>query len=429
MSLNDSQITYCKKCLYPSNHALNITFNANGVCSGCLVHEEKDQYDWPEAFERLKSLVAGYQRDKDYDCIIPVSGAKDSYFIVHFVKNVLKLKPLLVSYNRHYNTALGVQNLERLRTRLGCDIVHQTMAPSKHKTLTQQTLQQLGSIHWPYLAGATVFPVQVAVRRNIPLIIWGAHQGVDQVGMFYHQDCVEMTRRYRREHDLLGMEAEDLVDKTPELTESLLSPLFYPTDQQLARSSVRGIYLNHYLFWDSKRQHERMINQYGYTPHTVLRTFDSYNDIDCRYYMDVHDHIKYLKFGYAKVVDQTCREIRLKRLTREDGLILCNHFLKQPVKQLDACLNWLELSRESFERMLAPFRDQRVWQNRHGQWHLRQPYYEQQSSASNSLEAILRRLSFQTNNTTQVSALSQHSQLLMRGWASDFSYDKKADYV
>ena len=69
----------------------------------------------------------------------------------------------------------------------------------------------MGSIYWHCIAGQTVFPVQIACKFKIPLIIWGAHQGVDQVGMFSHTDEVEMTRKYRKEHDLMGYEAEDLL--------------------------------------------------------------------------------------------------------------------------------------------------------------------------------------------------------------------------
>ena len=122
---------YCVRCLYPENHPLGLTFDEHGVCSGCRVHEEKDALDWAERLERLRKLVAPFRcRTRTiHDCIVPVSGARDSYFIVHVVKNILGLNPLLVTYNKHYNTRRGVRNLAYLRTIFDCDCLTQTVAP------------------------------------------------------------------------------------------------------------------------------------------------------------------------------------------------------------------------------------------------------------------------------------------------------------
>src|SRR3989344_6017835 len=167
---------YCTRCLYPANHPLHLTFDENGVCSGCRVHEEKDVLDWEVRFEHLKKITASYKNTsgRNYDCIVPVSGARDSYFIVHTVVKELGLRPLLVTYNKQYNTERGIRNLAYLRTLLGLDLMTMTVDPRKVKKITRVSLRKLGSMYWHCLAGQTVFPVQVAVRYKIPLIIWGA---------------------------------------------------------------------------------------------------------------------------------------------------------------------------------------------------------------------------------------------------------------
>jgi hypothetical protein len=193
------------------------------------VHEEKDQLNWSDRGAKLQVILNNYrnQSGKNYDCIIPVGGARDSYFIVHTVKNVFGMNPLLVTYNKQYNTDVGVRNLANLRTRFDCDIMTQTVNPEVVKKITRSTLRQFGSLYWHCLAGQTVYPVQVAVKFKIPLIIWGAHQGVDQVGMFSHLDEVEMTRKYRKEHDLLGCEADDLINDSDNITERDILPRRY----------------------------------------------------------------------------------------------------------------------------------------------------------------------------------------------------------
>ena len=176
---------YCTRCAYPANHALGITFNTDGLCSGCIVHEEKETLDWDARKAKLKTLLNSYKNTEkaQYDCIIPVSGGKDSFFIVDFIKNECGLNPLLVSYNRLYNTRAGIYNLERIRTDIGCDIITMTPDPESVKKIIRYTIEKRGSIHWAYLAGSTVFPVQMAVHKKVHLIIWGAHQGMNQVDM------------------------------------------------------------------------------------------------------------------------------------------------------------------------------------------------------------------------------------------------------
>ena len=362
---------YCKRCLYPENHPLNITFDEDGVCSGCRVHEEKDSLDWQSRFDKLKSILSNYKNisGNNYDCIIPVSGARDSYFIVHTIKNILGMNPLLVTYNKHYNTAEGIRNLANLRIQFDCDIMTLTVSPDIVKNITKATMRKFGSIYWHCLAGQTVYPVQMAVKFKIPLIIWGAHQGIDQVGMFSHLDEVEMTRKYRKEHDLMGYEAEDLVDEFDEINKEDIVQFVYPDDKEIERVGVRGIYLNNYIRWDSKKQHEQMIKMYGYESNELNRTFDTYNDIDCFNYADVHDYIKFTKYGFGKATDHASREIRLRRMTREQGMEFVKKYtLKEPIN-LKYFLEWLGITENSFHYIINQHRNKQIWKlNENWEW-------------------------------------------------------------
>jgi len=365
---------YCTRCLYPENHPLNIIFDDQGVCSGCRVHEEKDTLDWAERLERLKQIVEPFRATKRtiHDCVIPVSGARDSLFIVHFVKNVLGLNPLLVTYNMQYNTKIGIQNLDYMRTHLGCDLMTFTVSPEIVKRVTRETLRLRASMYWHCLAGTSVFPVKIATNFKIPLIIWGAHQGIDQVGMFSHLDEVEMTRKFRKEHDLMGLEAKDLAANSDILTLDDLEPFSYPHDEALEAVGVRGIYLGNYVRWDSKAQHEQMIQRYGYETTPQSRTFDTYNDVDSFHYSGVHDLIKFAKFGYGKVSDHASREIRLKRLSRRDGIELVKRYEHVIPKDLSKFLRWLDMDEATFWHHVNAHRDPRIWtQNSARQWILK----------------------------------------------------------
>jgi len=364
---------YCKRCLYPENHPLNIVFDEHGICSGCRVHEEKDTINWGPKEEKLRSILNQYKNisGNNYDCIIPVSGARDSFFIVHTIKNVYGLNPLLVTYNKHYSTPEGVRNLAKLRIEFDCDIMTLTVNPEIVKNITRATLRKFGSIYWHCLAGQTVFPVQMAVKFKIPLIIWGAHQGIDQVGMFSHQDEVEMTRKYRKEHDLMGFEAEDLIDEFDCINFEDVIQYIYPDDKEIERVGVRGIYLNNFIRWDSKIQHESMIKKFNYETKVQNRTFDTYNDVDCYNYSDVHDYIKFIKHGYGKVFDHATREIRLKRLTRDQGISLVKKYGFRQPQNLDLFLNWLGITENSFHYIINQHRNKQLWKlNENWVWEL-----------------------------------------------------------
>lgn len=365
---------YCARCLYPENHPLHLTFDEQGVCSGCRVHEEKDSLDWAPRARKLGNIFDSYRNKSgnNYDCIVPVSGARDSYFIVHTVKNVYGMNPLLVTYNKHYNTDVGIRNLAYLRMQFDCDLLTLTVSPETVKKLTRASLRKMGSLYWHCLAGQTVFPVQTAVKFKVPLIVWGAHQGIDQVGMFSHLDEVEMTRKYRKEHDLMGFEAEDLVDEFDGVAEREVVQYLYPSDRELERVGVRGIYLNNYLRWDTKAQHEQMIREFHYESLPQTRTFDTYNDVDCFNYSDTHDALKFLKHGYGKATDHACREIRLRRMTREEGMRLVSEYSQRPLRNLPAFLKWIGMTEASFHYIVDQHRNPDLWKrNANWDWELK----------------------------------------------------------
>jgi N-acetyl sugar amidotransferase len=355
----------CSRCLYTEAHPLGLTVDLDGVCSGCRVHEEKDRLDWTERWQRLQTLVAPYRSrsGEAYDCIVPVSGAQDSHWIVHLVKERLGLNPLLVNYNRYFNTELGIRNLANLRIRFDCDLVQQNVNPHSVKKLVRTTLREMGSVYWHCIAGQTVFPVQTAVRYQVPLIIWGAHQGLEQVGMFSHEHEVEMTRRYRKDHDLMGREADDLLSLFDTLNEGDIWQYRYPDDQALQQVGVRGIYLGNYVRWDPAAQHAQMAATKGYRSADFARSFDTYDFGDCWNYLGLHDQLKLYKHGYSKVTDHASREIRHGRLTREQALAWVRRCEQVAPANLDLFCQWLGMDPSGLRFMLDRWRNPTWWQS------------------------------------------------------------------
>lgn len=378
-----TEVQTCQRCLYTTDHPLGLTIDDEGICSGCRIHEEKDALDWQYRWSLLEKLVADY-RSKDvahYDCIVPVSGGYDSYYILHVVKNKLKLNPLLVTYNKYWNTPLGIRNLANLRIQFNCDILTQNVNPHSVKKIVKTSLQRLGSIYWHCIAGQTVFPVQTAVHYKIPLIIWGAHQGMEQTGMFSHEHEVEMTRRYRKDHDLMGFEADDLLSQFDVLNEDDIWQYRYPDDEDLHAIGVRGIYLNNYVRWDPKKQHELMIEKYNYQTTKFDRTFDHYDFVDCYNYMNLHDLLKFYKQGYSKVLDHACREIRHGRLHRDQAIRLVIHYQSQNIKYEQLFCDWLGVDQRGLQFVLDQYRNPKFWvQNEEREWFLKNGFLNEKAT-------------------------------------------------
>lgn len=379
---------FCQRCLYGENHPLGIVIADDGICSGCRVHEEKDSLDWGVRRKKLAALLGRYRGKSSsrYDCVVPVSGARDSYYIVHVLKREFGMNPLLVTYNKYWNTNTGHRNLAYLRTIFDADFY--SFLPNRDlvKAIVHRTLDLRGSIYWHVIAGQTVLPVQVAVRYKIPLVIWGHHQGLDQVGMYSHTDEVEMSRKYRKDHDLMGLEAEDLVSAATGLPERDLRSWCYPHDKDLQAVGVRGIYLGNYIRWDSRAQHEAMIERYGYESLVQQRTFDSYNDADCVHYSGLHDAIKQWKWGYGKVIDHASREIRLRRMTRQQGLEMAGRYADVRPHDTGLLLDWLSLGSDDLMAKIDAYRDPTVWSRKDdGTWHLRHRVQDATTAAAAAL--------------------------------------------
>jgi N-acetyl sugar amidotransferase len=355
-------IKYCTKCLYADTHPLGIVINENGICSGCEVHSEKYTLDWKDRLERLKKITNRYKSNfNNYDCIIPVTGGGDSYYIVHVVKNILKLNPLLVTYNNYYNSPLGIRNLANLRIKFDCDILFKNVNPISVKKITRYTLRKFHSLYWQSLAGQTVYPLHVAENLEIPLIIWGAHQGNEQVGMFKHEQEVEMTRRYRKDHDLMGYEAEDLLSAENDLTYDDIHEYIYPTDKSINRIGIRGIYLSNFIPWDPKKQHEKMIKLYNYNTCEFNRTFENYDHTNCNVYMNIHDYIKICKNGYSKVTDHASREIRHKRLDRNFAIRLVKKYELKNFKGKNLFNKWIGIKDANEDFFYDKIKNNKFW--------------------------------------------------------------------
>lgn len=361
---------YCKKCTYPIV-AVNLSMGDDGVCSGCVVHEEKDKVDWDAREKEFQELLNSYKNPdgSNYDLIIPVSGGKDSHFQVWYIKEKLGLNPLLVTYYSYNFPPVGDENMRNLSRVFGVDHYVFTPGLESIRKMNRAGFKKTGDMNWHYHCGIWTVPFQVAVAFKIPLVLYGEHGFLDLAGMYSFQDRPEFTIRDRKETGLRGYDWDDFVG-VEGLTERDLQWAKYPSDADIERIGVRGIFMGNYMYWDGNKNAVEMA-KYGFKPYPKpwARTYRRHSNVDDILENGVKDWLKFVKFGYGRCTDHTSKDIRLGLMTREEGIDLMKQY-EHVVgdESLEHFLNISQMEKDEFFRIADTFRDPRVWWIENGEW-------------------------------------------------------------
>lgn len=373
--------TYCSKCVYPDISAVPISFDENGVCTGCRVHEQKHKVNWDERWTYFKDLVGQYKSDHNYDILIPVSGGKDSYYQTHVAVKELGLKPLLVTYHGNNYLPEGERNLFRMREVF--DVDHIIVRPCVETLIKMNRLgfRVQGDNNWHAHCGIFTTPIQIAVRYKIPLMLWGEHGFMDLGGMYSYGDFVEFTAKHRLEHALRGYDWHDFTDAGLEklglgeyregLREKDLLWAKYPGDDEIDEVGVRGIYLSNFVNWDANNHVKTVIEEYGWEParQPFERTYRTMSNLDDMHENGIHDYMKFIKLGYGRATDHSCKDIRGGSMTRAKGIEMVHRYdAVKPRRDLERWLDYVGMSEQEFDVTADGFRDPRVWTVESGQW-------------------------------------------------------------
>jgi N-acetyl sugar amidotransferase len=372
---------YCSCCVYPAIAATPLTFDENDVCSGCRVALQKDKIDWRERRHLLRDITNEYRSTNNYDILIPISGGKDSYYQTHVAVHELGLKPLLVTYHGNNYLPEGEQNLQRMREVFDCD--HVTVKPGVDTLIKMNRLgfKVQGDMNWHNHCGIFTVPIQVAVRYKVPLILWGEHGFMDLGGMYSYNDFVEFTAKYRLEHALRGYDWHDFTDEGleklghPEWKEGLRTKDLlwaqYPADEEIDVVGVRGLYLSNFVPWDANEHVKLVMEKYQWMParQPFERTYRMFSNLDDIHENGIHDYLKFIKLGYGRGSDHSCKDIRGGLMTREQGIEMVRKYDHvKPLRDLKRWLEYVSMTEEEFDAICDTFRDKRVWRIESGQW-------------------------------------------------------------
>lgn len=334
---------YCRNCLLPDSKP-DLRLDENDICAACRSFERRADVDWRDRSKDFLRLVQDFGKNPSpYDCVVPVSGGKDSTYQVLKVKS-LGLNPLAVTSQTCDLTPIGRRNIDNLRA-LGVDHINVAPDPKIRAKLNRVGLTTVGDISWPEHVGIFTIPVRVAVWLKIPLVVWGENSQNEYGGPEEAAANAVLDRRWLEEFGgLLGLRVRD-IPQIDDMSETDLFLYTYPDDQELQELGLRGLFLGHFFPWDGlSNALAAQANGFETMGKAIEGSMVDYENLD-NYQTGIHDYFKFLKFGFGRVSDIASLHIRRGRLTREDGLRL--------VKGREGLFPWTYLGKP-IEEILEP---------------------------------------------------------------------------
>lgn len=363
--LKAPKMTYCTKCVYPIIAATPLTMDQHGVCSGCRTHEEQKKIDWARRHKMFEQLIDKYRsKDKsNYDLVIAVSGGKDSFYQAHLLCNVYKLKVLFVCYAENNHTEVGMRNIQRMKDCFKGDFLHLTPEVNVLKKLNRLGMLKCGDPNWHTHIGIMTFPIIMAAKFGVKLFIYGEHGFMNLGGMHSYNDLVEFTKKYRTEHMCRGFDWFDFCEESEGLTEQDFLWAKYPTDEEIERIGLRGIFIANYFGWNQLEHLQQMIDLYGFELYDQPfdRTYRKDSNINDIHDNGIHDYMKFIKFGYGRATDHVCRDIRNGAMNREQGIELVREYDHVIPGDIPKWLEYTGWTRTYMDEVADRFRDPRVW--------------------------------------------------------------------
>jgi N-acetyl sugar amidotransferase len=371
----DDTMKYCKRCVIPDKRP-GIRFDEEGVCQACGSAEKKKMTDWNIRLEELKTLCDRYRGGKGdyYDCIIAVSGGKDSHFQTYVMKDLMKMNPLLVSVDNLSWTETGRHNIQNLNEAFGCDIIFLSLNRRVAKKMVRKAFEKLGSPTWYWDRAVYVFPIRMAINMKIPLVVYGEN-------INYEYGGGQRVETYSAKDQIVNDVAKS-VDfdfwLDDEITMKDLNAIVYPSDEEIEAAQLEPIYLSYFMPWDGYKHH-LVAKRFGFK--TLAQEWkregyiEDYDQIDAPGYL-VHPWLKYPKFGHARTTDVCCYLIRTGRMSRETAVKLVKeHDHKLDERALKDFLEFTGYTAREFWDIVDRFYNREIFENIIGEWRLKEPIH------------------------------------------------------
>ena len=371
------EVKFCKLCTV-SNQRPRITFDENGVCSACHFAEfKRNQIDWDARNAELLALCDKHRKDNgEYDVIVPCSGGKDGSFVAHKLKYEYGMTPLAVTWAPLLPTTIGRQNLDAFIAS-GFDHVLGTPNPITTRRLTQLSFEHMGDPFQPFIYGQANYPMHMAVKHNVQLIMYGENGEVEYGGDMKNAFSPTRVIQDHDAHYFSGLPPESWQEFG--LTLSDLAPFTAPKFKDIQANKTEIHFMGYYTFWDPQENYYYCREHTGFVsnPERSEGTYSKYASLDDK--LDgFHYYLGYIKFGIGRATSDTAHEIRDGKIDRDEGIALVERYDGEfPEKYMQTFLDYCDITREQFEDVVDSWRSDHLWEKTGNGWRLKNPIWEE----------------------------------------------------
>lgn len=401
-------VVYCKKCVISNqrpnsaveyNHTKEtkkktIHFDENGICDACnFAEKKKNEINWDDRERQLRDLCDQHRsNDGSYDCIVPGSGGKDSFYASHILRTKYGMHPLTVTWAPHIYTEWGWKNFQKW-IHAGHDNFLMTPNGKIHRLLTRLAVDNIFHPFQAFMFGQKSLAPKMALLYNIPLVFYGENES--EYGNPINdtesakRDWSYFTAEDQSKVNLGGVSVADL-KKYFAVEQCDLAPYLPANPNEIEEKNIEVHYLGYYLKWHPQSCYYYAVEHGGFeaSPERTPGTYSKYNSIDDRI-DDFHYYTTGIKFGIGRASYDAAQEIRSGDITREEGIALVKrfdheyphrfaneifHYLSIPSNEFPQASKMFEqplIDSTYFSRLADNFRSPHLWKFEDSQWKLR----------------------------------------------------------
>lgn len=363
---------FCANCVMPDTKP-GVFFNEEGLCNACRSQKLKREIDWDERRRELDEIIDDVKATNEsaYDCLVPVSGGKNSWYQAWMMKEVFGLKVLCCAMAPHLPTTEGIYNLNKMIESVGLDLIKITLKPSTYKKFRKKTFLRQGEPNWP--EHMTIFAGVTNVARiyDIPLIVWG-----EDIAFEYGGGQTQESQSDASDIDNNDLIKDKTIDDFLEDDISYRDTFFYryPEMETVDGKPIKSIYLGYYDFFEG-RKHYELSKSMGFKKRQdgpLSGNYIDYDNIDEKL-CEINIWLKYIKFGFWRSTDQACYDVWNDKLSREEAVEIVNRLQDEfPKEYFEDFLRFHDITHEEFWETVEKFRNKDIWEkNSDNKWQLK----------------------------------------------------------
>lgn len=361
---------YCNYCILPDTRP-NISIMSDGKCTACHNHLNKKKINWKNKKKNFDKIVKSIKNKKSvYDCLIPVSGGKDSTWQVLKILSY-GLNPLTFTYKPILRTGIGQRNLDNLK-KIGVHHIDFTINEIAEKKFIKKAFLKFGAVALPMHMAMWNISYNLAKSFSIPYIIWGENSANEYGGSKKDQKLKNLNKKWIQKYGInFNTTVKDWISK--DLTEKELAPLIKLKSSKNKELSPISIFLGDYFNWDPLETF-KVAKKFGFKknskgPKTGIY---KYADIDDNL-ISIHHYLKIHKFGFSRSYDNLSLEIRNNRLSRNQAIkIVKKGAFKAPNQDIKKFCALIGINKKKFFTICEKFRNTKIWYKEKS-WKLRFP--------------------------------------------------------